>query len=125
MVNYQISQFGEGINLSGCQQEVKNGDEVLYALITAPFPSPHTAPAGVYYLKMAPATVTVKVGGKVMVTVTDGMSGVAIDNATIDGVLTDTKGKATLSFAKKGSFRYKATKAGDIRSNVLIVTVTG
>ena len=123
-INYQLSQYGEGINLSGCQQQVKNGDEVLYALITTSFPGPHTAPKGVSYLKVAPTSVTVKVGDKVTVTVIDGLSGTAIQNATIHGVLTDSSGKATLTLTQKGSFKYKATKAGDIRSNALSITVT-
>ena len=61
---------------------------------------------GVYYLKVTPGAVTVKVGAKITATVTDGKSGVVVQNATTDGKLTGAIGKAMLSFAKT------ATKVG-------------
>lgn len=88
-MNYQISKYGLGLTLSGCQQEVVTGDNVLWAVIPGPYGT------GVYYLKVTPAAVTVKVGAKNMATVTDGKSGVVVQNATT---------------AKTGFFQYKATR---------------
>lgn len=97
------------------------GDDVLWAVI--PYRNEDSDPA-VQFLKVAPAAVTVQAGGTAAVTVTDGTSGAVVQGATIDGVLTDAQGKATLGFKTEGFFQYKATKVGDVRSNVLNVTVT-
>ena len=37
LVNYQISKYGLGLMLSGCQQEVVTGDNVLWAVIPGPY----------------------------------------------------------------------------------------
>ena len=56
-------------------------------------------------------------------TVTDGMTGVPIQGALIDGVLTDASGDATLTFPKAGVFEFKAERSDSIRSNALYVAV--
>ncbi|KAL9136236.1 MAG: hypothetical protein Q9175_002564 [Cornicularia normoerica] len=122
LVNYQVSKFPEGIYLSGCQQEVKAGDDVLWAFITLP---PNTdSTNGILFLKLAPSAVTVKKGKGFTVTVTDGRSGVAVQNASVDGVHTDAGGKATLYLFDTGVFHFKAHQTGNVRSNVMNVTVT-
>jgi len=55
-----------------------------------------------YVLKVSPAELIVKRGDTRSVTVTDGMSGVPIAGAVIDGVTTDAIGVATLTFPTKG-----------------------
>ena len=121
LVNYQISAFPERITLSGCQQEVKAGDDVLWAFITEP---PGTGDSDVVFLALAPSSVTVKKGKGFVVTVTDGRTGAAVKGASVDGVRTDAGGKATLYLFNTGFFQFKAHQTGSVRSNVLNVTVT-
>ena len=123
VVNYQISTHASGVEaltLTSCQQEVKAGDEVLWAFILDPSENPDA----VVFLKLAPTAVTVKKGNGFTVTVTDGRTGAAVQNASIDGVHTDVSGKATLYLFDTGFFQFKAHKTGDVRSNVMHVTVT-
>ena len=77
-----------------------------------------------FLLKLVPAAVTVKRGTGFAVTVTDGRTGTAVQNASVDGVHTDVDGKATLFLFDAGFFQFKAHKTGDVRSNVMNVTVT-
>ena len=127
LVNYQVSTHPEGITLSGCQQKVNAGDEVLWAFITYS-PCCDTDPAccdkPFVFLKLVPTAVTVKKGKGFVVTVTDGMSGAAVQNASVDGVHTDANGKATLYLFNPGFFQFKAHQTGSVRSNVMNVTVT-
>ena len=122
LVNYQVSKFPEGIYLSGCAQEVKQGDSVLWAFITLPPNSDNTDK--VLFLKLAPTSITVKKGKGFTVTVTDGRSGVAVQDASVDGVHTDASGKAALYLFSTGFFQFKAHQTGNVRSNVMNVTVT-
>ena len=131
LVNYQLSTHNEGVEaltLSSCQQEVKAGDEVLWAFFTDPRGDTSIiAGTGLnigFLLKLAPTAVTVKKGKGFTVTVTDGRTGVAVKNASVDGVHTDAGGKATLYLFEAGFFQFKAHKTGDVRSNVMNVTVT-
>ena len=121
LVNYKISTYPEGITLSGCQQEVNAGDDVLWAFITEP---PGTGDSDVVFLKLAPTSVTAKKGKGFVVTVTDGRTGAAVKNASVDGVHTDASGKATLYLFHTGFFQFKAHQPGSVRSNVMNVTVT-
>lgn len=126
LVNYQYSTHAEGVEaltLTGCQQEVKAGDEVLWAYITLPANSNDEDDFGLF-LKLAPTAVTVKKGKGFVVTVTDGRTGVAVKNASVDGVHTDASGKATLYLFDPGFFHFKAHQTGNVRSNVMNVTVT-
>ena len=123
LVNYQIPQFGEGLTLSGCQQLLNPGDDVLWAFITqGPFGIGLDPPLPAF-LKLTPQTVTVKKGKGFTVTVTDGLTGNATRNAIVDGVKTDAEGKATLYLFHAGFFQFKAHRGNDTRSNVLNVTV--
>jgi len=100
--------------VGGCQQETKKGDQVLWAF---------DAFSKNYFLKVSPAELVVKRGDTRSVTVTDGMSGVPIAGAVIDGATTDANGVATLTFPTKGGYSYKATRDDSIRSNALYVVV--
>lgn len=124
LVNYQIPQYGEGLTLSGCQQLLNPGDSVLWAFITqGPFGIGLDPPLPAF-LKLEPAAVTVKKGKGFTVTVTDGRTGNATQNAIVDGVKTDADGKATLHPRHTGFYQYKAHRGNDTRSNVMNVTVT-
>lgn len=124
LVNYRIPTFGEGLTLSGCQQLLNPGDDVLWAYITqGPYGIGLNPPLPAF-LKLTPTAVTVKAGKGFQVTVTDGRTGNAIPNATVAGVKTNAKGTATLYFFHAGFLQYKAHRGLDVRSNVMNVTVT-
>lgn len=76
------------------------------------------------YLKLSPTTVTVRRGQGFTVTVIDGRSGNLTQNATVAKFKTDAKGKATIRLHDTGFFQFKAGRTPNIRSNVMIVTVT-
>lgn len=108
LVNYQFTPVG------GCQFQTKAGDDILWAF---------DAFNKVHFLKVTPDHAHVKHGGSLPVTVTDGSTGLPVQGALIDSVLTDADGNATLTFPKNGRFEYKATKDDSIRSNKLVVEV--
>lgn len=122
LVNYQVSSHPEGITLSGCQQEVNAGDEVVWGFM--PIPPGTNDASKVPFLKLVPTAVTVKKGKGFVVTVTNGRTGLAVKDASVDGVHTDANGKATLYLFNTGFFQYKAHQTGSVRSNVMNVTVT-
>jgi len=107
--NYQFTPTG------GCQFEVWNGDEVLWAF------DAFNANA---FLKVTPPTAQIAVGGTFTFTVIDGMSGNPIAGASFNGATSDSNGQVQLSFPTAGTFRYKATRASSIRSNGVIITVS-
>ena len=76
------------------------------------------------YLKVTPATVTVKKGGSVIFTVIDGLSKNPAPNATIHGAPADAKGKITVNYPTAGYFPFKAKGEAAVRSNLVKVTVT-
>lgn len=108
LLNYQFTPVG------GCQQEVVNGDKVLWA---------YNAFNLIHFLEVSPAEVVVRKGGNETVRVVDGTTGSPVQGATIAGVTTDGNGDAVLVFETVGVFKYKATAAESLRSNALIVTV--
>ena len=124
LVNYQVSTFGERLTLSGCQQLLNSGDDVLWAFMALAPDSDTNENEGISFLKLTPTAVTVKKGQGFTVTVIDGRSGNATKGASVAGVNTDAKGKATLYLFHEGFFQYKAHRTGDVRSNVMNVTVT-
>lgn len=126
LVNYQVSMFGERLTLSGCQQLLNPGDDVLWAFIplSATAVGDDRYAPSVSFLKLTPTSVTVKKRHGFTVTVTDGRSGNLTQNASVAGVKTNAKGKATLYLFEAGFFQYKAHRTGDVRSNVMNVTVT-
>ena len=124
LVNYQVSTWGEGLTLSGCQQLLNPGDDVLWAFMQLGPGGDTGDNKGVSFLKLTPTAVTVKKGQGFTVTVIDGRTGNATKGASVAGVKTDAKGKATLYLFHEGFFQYKAHRTGDVRSNVMNVTVT-
>ncbi len=118
--NYQPPTYGEQWTLSGCQQRLAPGDQVLWAWI----PARGGNPTASHFLKISPTTLKVKQFGTGTVVVTDGRTNKAVQGAVVDGVKTDANGKATITFHNKGFQQYKAKRTGDVRSDVLNVTVT-
>ena len=109
--NYTFTQ------VSGCEWEVKNGDQVLWA---------YDAFNKAHFLKLTGAKFAHK-GQPYTVTVTDGSTGLPISGAQVDtptgSVLTDVNGHATLTYTTRGFHEAKAQKDDSIRSNALTTWV--
>jgi hypothetical protein len=105
--NYVSNQRG------GCQIELANGDEVLFAL---------DGFNKIHALKLTgPATAAP--GVPFAVSVTDGQSGDKIDGAAVGGQTT-VGGTAMVRLDSSGVHRLKASRADSVRSNALDVCVT-
>ena len=102
--------------VGGCQQQVADGDEVLFAFDFFASPPPHL-------LRLAgPARAALN--APVTVRVSDGQNGSPVAGASIAGVpgaVSGTDGSATVSFDSPGIRRLKAQAPGSIRSNSLLV----
>ena len=122
-INYQVSPSTDRVNLCGCCDILKTGDEVLWAFVTEKWPYKENLP-DVSLLTISPPAVTVKKGKGTTVTVSDGRSGNKTQGARVAGVKTNAQGKATLYFNKPGFYQFKAHRTGDVRSNVINITVT-
>ncbi len=123
-INYQVSPSTGRLNLCGCHDILKPGDEVLWAFMTENWPYKDDVASDVSLLKLSPVAVTVKKGKGTTVTVIDGRSGNKTQGASVAGVKTNAQGKATLYFGKPGFYQFKAHRTGDVRSNVINITVT-
>jgi hypothetical protein len=108
VLNYQPTQVG------GCQQQVAEGDEALFALgdifseALLRLDGPARARTGVPF----------------DVSVTNGQTGATVQGATVAGVLTGPAGQATLTSATTGVVRLKAEAPGAVRSNAVNVCVS-
>jgi hypothetical protein len=101
------------LQVGGCQQQVKAGDQVLIAYDL--FSKKHL-------LKLTgPSHATS--GQKFKVKVVDGQNGQPVAGAKVGVEKTNAKGIATTSFKGSGRAVLKATKADSVRSNALIVKV--
>jgi len=112
------------IPVGGCQQQVKGGDDVLFAL----------ANAGTWrrwrFLKLS-GPITARAHQPVILTVTDGRTGNPVEGAVVpfngQDRLTDVFGRVSIAFTEARSFDLKAQIPGSfdwVRSNRLIVDVT-
>jgi hypothetical protein len=109
-LNNVASQVG------GCQQQVAQGDDVLFAF--ASYGSP---------LLLLATPGRAATGEPVQVTVEEnegnGGSSKPASGANVGGATTDPSGHATLSFADAGNHVLKASRGGSIRSNAATVCV--
>jgi len=102
---------GRFSNSGGCQVQLHQGDEVLYAF---------DAFAKSAILRLAgPGTATV--GQPVNLTVTDTQSGTPAANASVHGATSGADGITAVTFGAEGIYRLKAERADAIRSNALVV----
>ena len=100
--------------VGGCQQKVKNDDEVLFAYATVNVTK--------YFLKLYGPKIAI-VGQYVDLTVTDG-KGTPIQNAIVYGRKTDANGHVSVKFIREGIRFLKAEKRPDsVRSNQLAINV--
>jgi len=107
LLNFQFTPVG------GCQQEVKNGQEVLWAF---------DAFNKQYFLK-ASGPLLVQKNKPTKYHVVDGTTGNSVAGATLGGASTDANGEATLTFNSFGEHTLKAEHPNGIRSNALPVIV--
>jgi hypothetical protein len=109
-LNNVASQVG------GCQQQVAQGDEVLFAFASYGSPLLSLATPG-----------RAATGEPVQVTVQEnegnGGSSKPASGANVGGATTDASGHATLSFADAGNHVLKASRSGSIRSNAATVCI--
>ena len=115
LYNWKVPNYGDGLTIAGCRQEVQTGDDVLWA---------YNASQTTVFLKVMPSTATIKKGGSVTFTITDGLSGKVQSGATIHGAQANTKGEVVVSYATTGYFPFKAKETGAVRSQLVEVTVT-
>jgi hypothetical protein len=110
LVNGQFTPTG------GCQFEVGNGDETLFA-----FEASNTTA----FLKVTPEYAVAEAGsGTVTVTVTDSTSGDPQEGVSFGDQYTDVDGHATITVPEvSGCYKLKATIPGAIRSNSFYLTV--
>ena len=85
---------------------MQTGDDVLWA---------YGVSQTSVFLKVTPSRATVKKGGSVAFTITDGLSGKVQANA---------QGVAVVSYTATGYFPFKAKETGAVRSELVKVTVT-
>jgi hypothetical protein len=105
--NFESSMVG------GCQQRVGTGDEVLWA---------YDAFSKAQALNLT-GPASARTGQSFAVRATNGATGAPLAGASVGGQLTGADGRATLSFAKAGVYRLKATRADSVRSPQLTVCV--
>jgi len=108
LLNFQFTPVG------GCQQEVKAGDDILFAF---------NAFNAVHFLKLSGPT-TARANHPVILTVTDGSTGSPVAGAEVHGQTSGPDGKVSVTFAELGVNGVKAEQADSIRSNRLDILVT-
>jgi len=102
------------IPVGGCQQKVKQGDNILFAFDA--FNKAH-------FLKLESSQHTTTVGNPITVTVTDGKTGTPISDASVEDQTTDNNGRAYITFTSSGVKKLKAERSDSIRSNAIVIVV--
>jgi hypothetical protein len=100
-------------NVGGCQQEVQNGDNVLFGFDF--FSKSH--------LLELSGPATAQVGHAVPLKVVDGQDNSAISGASVGGTTTAADGTASVTYTSPGVVRLKAERSDSIRSNELDVCI--
>jgi hypothetical protein len=103
---------GVAASVGACADPIATGDDVLFAYGT-----------GNEQLLRLSGPATAAAGAAVSVHVADQASGAPVAGAAVGGATTDAAGNAAVRFGAAGVQRLKATKAGAIRSNALVVAV--
>ena len=106
-LNYRAAEVG------GCQQQVKSGDDVLFA---------YDFFSAQRLLRLSGPR-RVRDGQLFRVRVTDGVTGAPVRGATVLRKRTDSRGYVRRRLTGTGRFLAKAEQRGAIRSNALIITV--
>ena len=103
---------GVAASVGACADPIATGDDVLFAYGT-----------GSEQLLRLSGPASASTGATVSVHVADQASGAPVAGAAVGGATTDAAGNALVRFTAAGVQRLKATKAGAIRSNALVVAV--
>ena len=103
------------IPVGGCQQQVKHGDQILFAYNVA---------KKYYFLQLEISHEIVQVGDPLIVLVTDARTGQLISGATVANQVTDVDGQATITFKRLGSQKLQAEHPDAVRSNTVFVSVS-
>jgi hypothetical protein len=106
----------QSASVGGCQQRVTAGQEVLWARISFLATDP------IVPLELR-GPGSARTGEPVNMQVVDGDTGAPQAGATVNGSPTGSDGVATLTFADKGIYRLKAERAGEVRSNTVVLCV--
>lgn len=109
LINYNFMEVG------GCQQQVKHGDDILFAFDA--FNKKHL-------LKLEALNYVSKIGSPFVVKVIDGLTNQPIEGAIVGNQLTNTNGFATLVFNSLGVQKLKAERSDSIRSNAIVIHVS-
>jgi hypothetical protein len=105
--------FNRGFSSFGvCGTRVATGDEIVMAAAT-----------GSESVLALDGPSAARRGDTVTLTVTDWTTGDPVQGATVGGATTGADGKATITLANAGTQTFKASKAGQIRSNALSMAV--
>ena len=104
---------GKSLEVGGCQYQVKDGDEVLWAYDL--FSKKHVL------LLRGPTRA--RAGRRFSVRVIDGTTREGVAGARVGGERTNAKGVARLRFPRRGVRRLKARRPDSVRSNQLQVKV--
>jgi hypothetical protein len=114
--NSFLAEYKNGVAaaVGACADPIANGDDVLFAYGT-----------GLQPLLRLSGPATASTGVAFTVHVVDQTTGAPVAGATVAGAATDAAGNAVVRFAQAGVQRLKATKAGTIRSNALVIGVGG
>jgi hypothetical protein len=101
-------------DVGGCQQQVKAGDEVLFAYDL--FSKAHV-------LKLSVEPAAAPVGSTLTFTVVDGQNGSPVAGAAVGGAASGADGIASLLATGPGTHTFKADKSDSVRSNAVSVCV--
>lgn len=102
------------LTVGGCQQKVKKDDQVLFAYTTQNVTK--------HFLKLSGPELAI-LERPVVLKVTDG-TGAPIQNASVNGHLSDAQGQVSITFSRLGTHKLKAEKTPDsVRSNQLVIDV--
>jgi hypothetical protein len=111
--NAFLAEYKNGVfaSFGACGDPIANGDDVLFAYGT-----------GSEQLLRLTGPASATAGAPIVLHVADQATGAPVAGAAVGGATTDAAGNATVTLAG-GVQRLKATKAGAIRSNALVVGV--
>jgi hypothetical protein len=105
---WEVLLNGNETLVGGCQQRVQTGQDIVWAITDGSEP----------VLKLT-GPLTAHVGVPATYTVTDEGTGAPVAGATVGGATTAANGTASVTFTSAGLNGLKATRTGDIRSNLV------
>lgn len=105
----------EYIQVGGCQQQVEQGDQILFAYNVAKKSD---------FLQLKLSQETIPVGIPLTVIVADARTGAPISDATVAHQITDADGQAIIIFRRPGSEKLQAEHPDAVRWNTIFISVS-